>query len=50
MSETVSNALKFTKDERVEETIKFIEMIDKFFDALNVTNLVNGNTKRKSFQ
>ena len=50
MSETVSKALKFTKDERVEETAKFIEMIDNFFDALNVTNLVNGKTKRKSFQ
>ena len=25
-------------------------MMDKFFDCLNVTNLVNGRYKRKSFQ
>ena len=50
MSETVSNALIFTKNERVEETTKFIGMIDKFFDALNVTALGNGKSKRKSFQ
>jgi len=50
MSETVANALASTKDEKVEETVKFIRMIDKFFDALNVTALGNGKTKRKSFQ
>ena len=50
MSEIVSNALIFTKDERVEETAKFIGMIDKFFDTLNVTNLVTGKIKRKVFQ
>lgn len=36
--------------EEVRETVKFIEMMDKLFDCLNVTNLVNGKHKRKSFQ
>lgn len=50
MSETVSNALTSTKDKNLEETAKFIQMTDKFFDSLNVTALGNGKAKRKSFQ
>ena len=50
MSERVSKALIDTKDENVKETAKFIEMIDKFFDCVNVTNLNCGRKKRKRFQ
>ena len=50
MSETVANALVDSGDKGAEETIKFIRMMDKFFDSLNVTNLVNGKKKIKPFQ
>jgi len=49
MSETVSKALLNSKDTRVEETAKFIGMVDKFFDCLNVTHINNGRRKKKSF-
>ena len=50
MSETVAKALVDSGDKGAEETVKFIRMIDKFFDSLNVTNLVNGKKKIKAFQ
>jgi len=50
MSETVSKALLDTKDSTVEETAKFISMTDKFFDALNVTDINCGKKQRKPFQ
>ena len=50
MSETVSKALLDSHDTSVEETAKFIDMIDKFFDSLNVTNISSGRKKRKPFQ
>ena len=50
MSETVANALVDSGNKDAEETGKFIRMIDKFFDSLNVTNLVIGKKKRKAFQ
>jgi len=50
MSERVSKALIDNKDEKVEETAKFIAMIDKFFDCLNVTNLNRARKYRKDFQ
>ena len=50
MSESVAYALEHSGGKEVEETVKFIRMIDKFFDSLNVTNLVTGKKKRKSFQ
>lgn len=34
----------------VEETARFVETFDKFFDALNVTNFSDGRRKRKAFQ
>ena len=49
MSETVSKALLHTKDTTVEETAKFIGMIDKFFDALNVTNINSGKKQKSLF-
>ena len=50
MSETVSKALIDAEDENVKETAKFIQMIDKFFDCLNVTNLNCGRKRKKDFQ
>jgi len=50
MSESVAKALESGGDKRTEETVKFIKMIDKFFDALNVANLNTGRKKRKAFQ
>ena len=46
MSETVSKALLDMKDTTVEETAKFISMTDKFFDALNVTDINSGKNRR----
>ena len=34
----------------MSETVKFTEMMDKFFDALNVSNFSNAKKKRKQFQ
>ena len=50
MSESVACGLEHTGGKEVKETVRFIRMVDKFFDALNVTNLINGKKKRKSFQ
>ena len=46
----MSKALLDSHDTSVEETAKFIDMIDKFFDSLNVTNISSGRKKRKPFQ
>ena len=48
MIESIYKAMISAKDNNVEETTKFILMIDKFFDALNVTNLNNGQRNIKS--
>ena len=50
MSESVACALEHTGGKEVEETVRFIRMVNKFFDCLNITNLVNGKKKQKSFQ
>ena len=47
MSETVASALQFTNEERTRETQKFIQMIDTFFDCLNVNSPLEGKLKRK---
>ena len=49
-NERISFSCSVTGDKDTEETAKFIRMIDKFFDTLNVSNLVCGKHKRKSFQ
>jgi hypothetical protein len=46
----VSKALKLVGGDKVRETAKFVAMIDKFFDALNVSNFTSGRRKRKPFQ
>ncbi len=50
LSESVANALRLTGRDDVTETIKFVSHFDKFFDLLNVTNLITGKHKRKDFQ
>jgi len=50
MSESVAHALESGGDKRTEETVKFIRMVDRFFDALNVANLNPGRRHRKDFQ
>ena len=50
MSKSVSRALEFTGDKDTEETGKFVRMIDKFFDTLNVSNLICGKHIRKAYK
>lgn len=45
MSESVANALVNSGNKDAEEIAKFIRMIDKFFDSLNVVNLVIGKKR-----
>ena len=47
---TLANALEFSGDPEVSETVRFISMVDKFFDCLNVNNFNSGKQKRKPFQ
>ena len=46
----MSKALHLLGDTTTEETAKFVEMFDKFFDTLNVSNFSSGKEKRKPFQ
>lgn len=46
----MATALVLSGREDVVETAKFVSHCDKFFDMLNVTNLVTGKHKRKDFQ
>ena len=50
LSETVSTALALTGGDEAVETVKFVALMDKFFDLLNVSNFKNGTRKRKPFQ
>ena len=38
LSESVSKALKLTGGKEASETAKFVDMMDKFFDTMNVCN------------
>ena len=42
--------MKLTGGDEVRETVKFVEMFDKFFDCLNVNNFSVGYQKRKEFK
>ena len=42
-------ALRVTGGAEAAETAKFIEMVDKFFDCLNVSSFSKGKFKRKPF-
>lgn len=46
----MSKALRLTNASRASETAKFVEYMDKFFDALNVSNFTEARKKRKPFQ
>ena len=50
LSESVSKALVLTGEQEAQETAKFVALIDKFFDILNVSNFTNGTRNRKPFQ
>ena len=50
LSESVSKAIELTGGPEVSETVKFIGMMDKFFDCLNVDNYSCGFAQRKPFK
>lgn len=50
LSESVSKALQLVVGVEAAETAKFVGMIDKFFDILNVHNYTHGLHARKPFQ
>ena len=50
LSESVSTALIKAGSAKVLETARFVGLMDKFFDILNVSNFINGTRKRKRFQ
>eukprot|EP00731_Ephydatia_muelleri_P018851 Em0011g891a len=50
LSESVAKAMELTGGPVVSETVKFITMMDKFFDCLNVDNYSSGYTQRKPFK
>lgn len=50
LSESVGKAMKMTGGPEAQETATFVEMFDKFFDALNVGNFQSGRYQRKPFK
>ena len=46
----MSKALLMTGSSDVEETAKFVGMMDKLFDCLNVHDFTNGMHKHNAFQ
>ena len=46
-SETIANALEYYGNSASSETQKFVHLMDKFFDCLNVRNLTEYIKKRK---
>ncbi len=46
----MSKALQLTGGSDVKETVKFVEMFDKFFDSFNVNSYNTGRLKRKIFK
>ena len=49
MSETVAKAICLTGRDEAKETAKFIEMVDKLFNCMNVSSLSRGKLQRKTF-
>ena len=47
---SVAKGIMMIFGEEAAETVKFVSMMDKFFDCLNVHNCTSGKTKRKPFQ
>ena len=50
LSESVSKALVLTGGQEAQGTAKFVALMDKFFDTLNVSNFTNGTQNHKPFQ
>ena len=50
LSESVSKGLQLIGGQEAAGTAKFFEMMDKFFDCMNVRNYTQGIHKRKRFQ
>ena len=50
LSNTIAKAIKFHWGDKAAGTIKFIEMMDKLFDCLNVNTLSAGRMLKKPFQ
>ena len=46
----MSQALQLTGGEEAAEMARFIGLVDKFFDCVNVSSLTKGKFKRKVFQ
>ena len=46
----MANGLQKVVGEEASETVRFVQMMDHFFDALNVKNFNTGKQKRKIFQ
>ena len=46
----MSKALQLTGGSGVQETVKFVEHFDRFFDCLNVNSYNTGRHKRKIFK
>lgn len=49
LSSSVSKALALSGDNSLIETARFIEMMDKFFDCMNVRTISGGTRKRNPF-
>ena len=47
LSSSVADALTYLNDDATTETRLFVRHFDKFFDCLNVTNVLEGVLKRK---
>ena len=50
LSESVSKALKLTGGSSTDETARLVELMDKFFDTMNVHNFSHSFYARKPFQ
>ena len=46
----MAEALRIRGGDEAQETAKFVQLVDKFFDCLNVSNFHAGKHKRKVFQ
>ncbi len=50
MSNSVAKAMEITLGNKAQETAKFVETFDKFFDCLNVSSLSAGKLSKNSFK
>jgi hypothetical protein len=46
LSFTVANALEMLYGDNISETVKFLRVMNRFFDCINVRNLFEGRNKR----